>query len=96
MDTPLSEKSPAYQMGHARGRDEAELVELNDELKRQFLNGVQPDPPELEARSPLSGEWACQSIVEILGSDYTEEEVSDYEQGFITGWEECLLQRCSD
>lgn len=95
-DTPLSEKSPAYQQGYARGRDEADLVELTDELKRQFLNGMQPDPPELEPRSPASGEWAGESLAETLAENFTEQDVDDYEQGYLLGWEERLLQRSSD
>jgi hypothetical protein len=96
MDAPLSEMSLAYQAGYQRGVDEADMVELNDELKRQYLNGMQPDPPELAPRSPLSGEWAGEAATEVLGDEYTEEEAADYEQGYLVGWEERLLQRSAD
>jgi len=87
----LEEPGPVHQAGYDRGAADADAIELTPELKRQFLDGQQPDPEELSARSPLSQPDA--DLTEILGRDYAEDDPHKYEQGYLLGWEERLLQR---
>lgn len=87
----------AHNRGYAHGKSQASWVfdgNTTDETYRTFLRLYNdcdlPDdfmPPE-----PLSGEWAGESITELLGDlmdgdDYFDEQVMEaYEDGFRQGW----------
>lgn len=88
--------------GYDHGASDAYDVELDHAMARRFLNGVQADPEELMPRSPLSGEWAGESIPELIDGarDMDPDDLDDacqaYEQGYYAGWEDTLTERCSE
>lgn len=103
-DTPRNETHDAYDMGYAHGRARASWVwdgNTTDETYMTFLHlyneGDLPD--DYLCPDPLSGEWAGESILEILGDtfpqlreddadvDYWHGDIPDaYEDGFREGW----------
>jgi hypothetical protein len=61
------------------------------ETVKSVLQGFEDGDPEVMdmCPAPLSGEWAGESMVELLGDDYTDDDAEAYEQGFETGfWDE--------
>ena len=85
----------AYSRGYKHGAGRASWLwdgNTTDETYRTFLKlydeGALPD--DYLAPYPLSGEWAGESITELLG-DLLDEEDNDgimeaYEDGFQQGW----------
>lgn len=83
--------------GYERGREEAHNVTLTFELARQYINGTADDPDELAPPAPLSGEWAGESMPELLGELADDPDAADdYEEGFDQGWEDTLTARAHD
>ena len=83
---------------YGRGCADADAVPITVRLARQYLNGMDlADPDALEPRSPLSGEWAGESMPELLGDLADDADAADaYEAGYFAGWEDTLVERCSD
>lgn len=100
----------AYNLGYAHGQSNASWVwdgnttqETYEEFLRLYDEGDIPDvylPPD-----PLSGEWAGESITELLGAEFPELTSDDadvdywnsdiltaYEVGFRTGWHDYLCE----
>lgn len=92
IDAVPTEPSAAYVIGQERGTAAATWVEIADaDDARRLLEGTESTELIMElCPSPLSGEWAGESITEL--SDETglnledEETASDFEQGFADGF----------
>lgn len=100
----------AYDLGYAHGQARASWMwdgNTKDETYREFLRlyneGDLPD--DYLSPDPLSGEWAGESITELLGAefpellnddadvDYWHGDIPDtYEDGFRTGWYDYLCE----
>jgi hypothetical protein len=75
-------------MGTEAGQARASWVfdgNTDAETYARVLQGIEDGDPEIMdalSVSPLSGEWAGESMTEILGDDYTDEDADEYEQAF--------------
>ena len=88
--------------GYERGKSAGSWVfdgNTKDETYRWVLAGYDDSDPEVMdlCPAPLSGEWAGESISELfdlpVGQDYpTDEELSDYENGFCAGFWEVVIE----
>lgn len=106
----MNDNSEAYELGYAHGRARASWMwngNTTDETYSTFLRlydeGDLPDT--YLSPDPLSGEWAGESIPELLGDlfpqlqdddadvDYWNSDIlTDYEDGFRTGWYDELCE----
>ena len=83
--------STAYNNGHAAGIARASWADIPDERAAYVLvTGIDDGDPEVldtyDPGAPLSGEWAGESMTELLGDDYTDDDADDYERGFSEGY----------
>lgn len=83
--------STHYDAGHAAGTSRAGWVDIADErVARNIIEGIDNGDPEvldaLEPPSPLSGEYAGESMPELLGADYEDADADDYERGYSEGY----------
>jgi hypothetical protein len=94
----MGSKSNAYKAGYEKGQAAASwLLDSNiQETIRKVFKGFEDGDPEImdTQPSPLSGEWAGESIPELserYGVDLQDDEKADqFEQGFADGyWDEC-------
>jgi hypothetical protein len=100
-DTFTAEHEPVsefYVMGQEAGQARASWVEFDDEAAyRKVLQGIEDCDPEVMdglSVSPLSGEWAGESMTELLGDDYTDEDADQYEQGFQDAYWSAIEETC--
>lgn len=97
-------ESEAYRAGYQWGKDEAAWVtdpNTTPDTARWILQGLDDGDPEVYdaySRSPLSGEWAGESIPELsdtFGLDLADDDVAtEFEAGFSAGWEHQLRLDC--
>ena len=81
-----------YEAGRAAG---SWVIDGNTsrETCERILQGYEDGDPEIMDMqpSPLSGEWADESIPEIFGKWPTDQQMQDYEDGYSRGfWREVL------
>lgn len=83
--------------GYEHGCSDAHAVTLSFEQARAYCDGTAADPDELAPRDVLSGEWAGESMPELLGSLADDPDAADaYEAGYRAGWEDTLFARSSN
>lgn len=76
-----------FEQGKEAGRAAGSWVidgNTKTETVQRILKGIEEGDPEVMdlQPSPLSGEWAGESITEILGAEATTEDMDAYEEGF--------------
>lgn len=81
-----------YEAGQAAG---SWVLDGNSSVStaQRLIDGYDAGDPEIMdlCPAPLSGEWAGESPVELLGDDYTDDDADQYELGFEQGfWDEVL------
>lgn len=89
-----------YQHGFDAGVNQAAWhVDTNVPVERAralLVGHDDGDPLVLDlCPNPLSGEWAAESISEVLGDGFTDEDADEYQAGFVDGfWHEvCRVAR---
>ena len=87
----LEQPGPVHQRGYDHGAADADAVELTPEMKSAFISPDLPDPDELSPQSPLLK--VGDDLSSLVGAGYAEDDPEKYEQGYLLGWEERLLQR---
>lgn len=94
--TTTNIKRNFYTEGYEGGTIAAHGWPVTQDEARRYINGMDTDG-DLTAPAPLSGEWAGESLPEIMG-EYADNEdaILAYEQGFDAGWEDTLTARCHD
>ena len=91
-------ESEHYTNGHAAGTSAAGWVDVADRrVAENLIDGYNDGDPEVmdayAPRSPLSGEWGGESMPELLGEDYTDDDAEDYERGYDAGYWHELMRR---
>lgn len=91
--TETTTKTQAYLAGHDRGLTSGSWVidgNTSEDQARRLLKGITDGDPMDMAPSPLSGEWAGESIPELSDTysiDLTDETNADeFEEGFSEGF----------
>lgn len=84
------------EIGTTNGKAAASWVEIDSTNAQSILDAwYEGDPKVMEIQpSPLSGEWAGESIVEILGESADEADAETYEQAFMDGFWDEIQRRC--
>ena len=83
-----------YRLGLEAGRAAGSWVidgNSSEAQARRILQGIEDgDSAIMDMQpSPLSGEWAGESIQELFGHTPTDSQLDDYEQGYSEGyWDE--------
>lgn len=92
----MSESRDFYAEGQEHGHAAATWVMIDGEESAQFIiDGYEDCDPEVMDMqpSPLSGEWAGESLAEFGLADATEEDLEAYEFGFSDGFWGELIRR---
>lgn len=88
-----------YNDGVLRGVSAASWIGIDSEdHARRLLQGIEDIDPEIldaiQPPYPLSGENGGESMIELLGEDFTEDDVECYEMGFDDGFWDTIGARC--
>lgn len=87
-----------YAEGLAAGLAAGSWVEVNDIATAQHIHsGYEDGDPEVMDMqpSPLSGEWAGESLAELGLADATGEDLDEYESGYSEGFWSSVISSCN-
>lgn len=93
----LPTQTPIYDAGFAAGTAAGGWVEISDvDAARTLLAGYEDGDPEVMdlQPSPLSGEWAGESLAELGLADASDDELCAYEDGYCQGFWAEVVRRC--
>lgn len=86
-----------YRIGNFRGISAASWIEIDSEAhaKRLLQMWDDGDPEVMDLQpAPLSGEQGGESMIELLGENYTEDDAEQHELGFSDGFWDTFQTRC--
>jgi hypothetical protein len=88
-----------YRLGREAGHSAGTWVidgNTSTEQCARILRGIEDGDPEVMDMqpSPLSGEWAGESIRELFGKQPTDDQLTDYECGYSDGFWDEVARSC--
>lgn len=82
--------------GAEHGHNAATWIEVDESSAASIIQGYEDGDPEVMdiAPAPLSGEWAGESLAELGLAEASDEDLSDYENGYSEAFWTELIRRC--